>query len=594
MAEEEGKPKIVIGSKYGSVEDQLRRASQKPIAIPTQHPERFGAPIPPTEMVALFRKGRLGMFEEFWKEKVTFLDVDKKQDRDRWVFLNMGAFNNGTIPNPETAWKGILDRWLSDLTDASRLAKLNPDELKETDESRKDMISMMAISSSARAMDQSGGSAAKVVAMMTQDKEGDLDRQDSWAEFLLQDDPEKYWRVVSNPLVKYYYKRILEHAGLELKDSVDTGEKGKNISDFRVNTREAFGGKLFEYLVKYKNEERGKYKGGFDSYIKEVLLKGDASDSIKKWKNEGFNYDERWAAAKLACDAFLVDKFTRWEYIITEGWDTNLTPNFYVFPFQGWGGDPLRALLEPSFLPRRIKGAYKDDADRAILTMADIAFRPLDIFNGGLKDKDLKASMATHLKHYARLNQAMALFFGSSRAAALPMWTKDAFDPKTGLPQIVELLDQVYGGAKRDILGPDGKPTGEKEVVGKDIVASMITRIIECKAYAAASETARPSLGDLGKAIFDPEKGRPFLAVAQELWGPDYKGRSGFFARCAGPRTRLIFKGNKFKSTLESYNSAYQILISNDQDPNSWWKTDAISIGSKVAAFAEAFARFNP
>ena len=78
--------------------------------------------------------------------------------------------------------------------------------------------------------------------------------------------------------------------------------------------------------------------------------------------------------------------FTQWEYEIDKevlrlqkerGEEEK---GIQLKPSPGWGGNPLTAVLKPSFLPRRIKRVYRKE-DETIMNMTDSAFRPeKDIF----------------------------------------------------------------------------------------------------------------------------------------------------------------------------------------------------------------------
>lgn len=535
-----------VANYYQKLEEQqkIREAMVKM----GQGPEGYSASPPPAEFVAIFRQGRYGTYEKMWKDKVKFLDVLNAKDRLAWCFLNMGAFTNGIIPSPEQNWKAIIDTWSRDLDDSAFLAKASTEQLKEIKSTKELLRSMMAVSASARAMEQSGGAASKYVATLTVSRDGDLDKQDSWAEFLLHKDSEKYRRVVSSPLVKTYYDRLLKDAGVTVQPGKDSGQGDNKVSIIEVNKEVALKGKLLEYLVKGKD-----YKGGFDAYVKEILLPGD-------------NDFSHWAAAKLACDAFLVDKFTRWEYEITGGKNPKPEDELMIMPFAGWGGDPLRAILQPSFLPRVIKGVYSDE-DKAIMDMTDAAFRPDDIFAKLGNIEPIPVSMVGHLKDYARYNDALWKFVGGSRAPAIPAWTSKIMNEE--LPAIAELLDQVYGGK------------GEKDYpdTGKHLVGAMMARILETKALATTAESSRPGFKDNMKILFnvgDPKEARPFLEVEKFLWGPDLDAKRGFLASLVGSRTRLVLNRNYFGAE-ERLKNVWELLYTNDQDPKGRGKATLLN-----------------
>lgn len=483
------------------------------------------------------------------------LDVKKKEDRDRWCLENLRVFSDGTLPSPEWKWKPVVDFWLTELKTAASRSELARDELRETE---KKIKAMMAVSASARAMEMTAGSAEKYVNYIT-GGDGDLDKQDYWEEFLLNNDYDKLNLVFADPLVKHYYERIKKDAGTEnvqewRKEKDKKGEWQTVPSSWETNKEAALQGKLVEYL----RAKGGKgYKGGFNEYIADFLLAEDSKEFISEQLGKGLGNSCRWAAARLACDAFLVDKYTRWEFEVSpENYEKDPENKLKLKPFPGWGGDPLRALLEPSFLPRRIKKTYQGEHEQEILNMMDKAFRPEDIFskNEELKREELPVSMVVHLKQYARYNAALWSFLGGSRAPAIPQWTKDTITKD--LPAMAELLDQVYGVT---INKPESN-------TGKHVVGAMMARILQCKALATALESARPGFGDKISSLFGVETARPFLEILKVIWGPDIDAKSGFLASLAGGRTAMVFRGNKFGAEAV-LKDAWEILATNDQDP---------------------------
>lgn len=568
---------------------------------------------PPQQFVSLFREGRYGLNEKAWKDKVDFVSVRIDSDRNKWALKNMGAFNNGVIPAPDRNWKEVVDTWLRDMQDAAMLGKLDNGELKRVAETRKDLLAMMAVSASARAMEQSGGAISTYVATLTQDPKGDLDTQDKWAEWLLHKDPEKYRRLISNPLVERYYKRLCEEAGLDIPEGRDTGDKGvgvcnfgTDVKDIKVDVAKARGSKLVDYLRWDRKE--GNYKGGFNAYVDDVLLTGDTEEERREDEAGKVDRATRWSAAKLACDAFLVDKLTRWDYEMSKvrpgepGYvegertlsdgrgDYQLHDDRQLRPFEGWGGDPLRAVLEPSFLPRRIKGVYAG-ADRAVLDMFDMAFRPDDIFNKqqrlyesrAIKKpvEPIPASMVGHLKNLARWGTAHWTALGGSRGPGLPLWTKDTLGKDLGI--VADMLDQVYGGAG-DIeeVRIENQTVQVKE--GKYVVGAMIARLLQAKALATAQETMRPGGWERLNQIFGSDKtpgARPFAEVMQALWGDNLKAQSGWLVNRAGARERIRFvdrPGGLNYGTEKALSNTWDILASNDQDPRGQRVAKAVGV----------------
>lgn len=609
--------------------------------------------VPPPHIGGVFEQGKYGVVREmYWHELVSSHDVTDTQERRAWCFENIGAYiKNGE----EYPWKRVVDDWISDLDLAvakapmrqhgSRYAEEYRVTLQKEAEKTKDLIiAMMAVSSSARAMEQSGGAAAKYVAMITSQSpngQADLDKQDSWKRYLLANDPEKLNTVIDDPLVRHYYDKLLRDAGI----GNVTEWEGKKTRSFDINIAAARSGMLARYL---KGNAQGfdedvpqpdgttlqvHHNGGFDGYVDYLVDQDDErfrmdliSDGLVTAHNED-DLSLRRAAAKLACDAFLVDKFTEWEYKITgENQDEEevygKNSALFMFPTEGWGGDPLRAILEPSFLPRRIKKVYSGQ-DGAILDMADEAFRPSDIFGlpgetALLGDKVIPPSMACHLKNYARYNDALWRFVGGSRAGGIPQWSDKTMGEE--LPSMAELLDQVYGGIdiRKDIekleeierkraLNDDEKrrkrqledlrrriprnSQGEEVAIGKHIVGAMITRILEAKALALTSESLRPNWQDNFQFVFgEKQVARPFYKIEEFIWGKDRKVKDGFLVSLASGRTRIVFQGNLFGAE-KTMTDVWQLISTNDQDPNGRNKAKTLHILRALAQSAAVISK---
>ncbi|KKS97851.1 hypothetical protein A2129_02345 [Candidatus Woesebacteria bacterium GWC1_42_13] len=574
-----------------------------------EYMRRYAASPPPNEVVAIFQQGRLKIFKDSWEESVRFLDITNKEQRNLWALLNMEAFNHGIIANPHARWKGVIDFWMTDLRDATRL--LPGDQLEGNREGIADterlIKAMMAVSASARVMEITSGSTGKYATYMAPgDREGpDLDKADEWSEFLLHDDAEKLARVISNPLVRYFYTRLLSDAGYEDltalagKDNLTykdilavekfSKDKARGVGEPEAKKK----GKLIEFLRKRGlkvDKKVFEYRGGFNGYI-EYLLTED--EEVRRFVKEHTGGDEvvAWSAAKLACDAFLVDKYTQWEFDMTETqaktqnpekWDSTFhkTDIDYgqLLPSPGWGGNPLTAMIQPMFLPRHIKRVWTG-RDRAILDLADQAFHPPEMEAvSKLRPKVLVPSMVVHLKDYVRYNDALWIFLGGSRGQKIPQWTSRVM--QEDLPQIVDLLDQAYG-----IKKPNDEPNS---VAFKAVTAIMMARIIQCKTLAAAVESSRPGGSDYSKIIFDPEnRDRPFLEVMQFLWGPDLDAKRGFLASMAGGRTRFIFEGSELAEF--ALQDTHNLLVTNDQDPKGRGVAQTVNTIGFVLDVAKAF-----
>jgi len=546
---------------------------------------------PPTFIGAVFETGRARMLTYDVirkKDLVPVLDVTKEKDREIWFLENMRVFSDGTCASPELGWKGIIDFHLAELKVAAVNSDLDPKERIKTE---KDIKAMMAISTSARAMEASSGDVGRYAAYITQSREPDLDKQDSWKEFLIHGDEGKIKTVLDNKMVEYFYNKIIKDAGIVVLEPKDKDPKDtkyfhwdKEKKDWKgkmwkiTNEKKVFESKLMEYLIRdnpYKEAKEAKKKKNWadshiswkkhtslEDYVNEVLLD---KENIEGWQQDGYGKTSIWAAAKLATDIFLIDKYTKWNFeLFTKLFNIDPDIKLSTMPHPGWGGDPLGSIIDPSFLPREIKKVYTGE-DALILTMVDDAFRP-DFKNKEIKkeiEKKLPCSMTISLKNLARYSTALFTFFGNSRGIAIPQWTNETMGKD--LPSIAELLDQVYGGIK------------EEEKLGKHIMGIVMTRILECKALATAIESSRPDFREAMLVLFGEIKTRrPFLEIEQFLWGPSLDAKSGFLASLAGGRTRFIFKDNKFGAGKE-LRETWEILSSNDQDAEGRGKAKVLN-----------------
>ena len=507
--------------------------------------------IPPTYIGAVFETGRSRSLIHDWvsnKDIVPVLDVLKEKDREIWALDNIRVFSDGTLASPELSWKSVIDFWLAELKVAAVNSHLDRKNLLETE---KNIKSMMAISSSARAMEASTGDVDAYVSFITQTSGGDLDKQDTWAEFLLHRDRGKIKTVLKNEMVSYFYEEILKDA----KIFVQKDEEGEEKNWFIVNKKEALDSKLMDYLIDknpFPDENSDDYKRfeikikdkkiSLNRYIDEVLFE---KLDREKWLVKGYDDESMWAAARLAADIFLVDKYTQWAFEIDKFGKTNYGDKFKLVtkPCPGWGGDPLISIIKPCFVPEVIKGVYKG-AEGIVLKKINEAFRPEDI----LGEECLPCSLTIDLKKLARYNKALFLFLGGSRANDIPQWTKESLG---NLSKTIELLDQVYGG------------TGDDK---KHLMGLIVSRLLNCKAFATAYESARPNFGEKMAILFgDIKTGRPFFEIEQFIWGYDLKARSGFLASLAGPRTGFIFEHNKFGAD-NILKETKEILSTNDQN----------------------------
>jgi hypothetical protein len=561
-----------------------------------ERPPELMAAYVPIEFGAVFKQGkhRGRVYDPITKEDLLPVrDVEDKRERMAAFLSNIRHFSDGHVPNPEGVWRGVIDSWESELRHAAdpNRGNLSREELREAE---KEMKAMMAVSASARAMENSAGTAAAYVGYITATLQGsrpDLDKQDYWADVLLHRDKEKLQRVINNPLVSYFYRQLIRDAGIRNLDWNE--EKGEWEGEGRkVDPDRAFGSKLLDYLSNkdpyLKGPEKATWekKDGFNDYIAEVLLDKLLDES--KWGNEeeeflkycwqkgkfGFESEHLWAAARLAADAFLADQYTQWEYEIR---DFLKEQDIRLNPCPEWGGNPFRAVLEPSFLLKEVKKMYPDD--EAFHNLLNTAFRPDDLINPdaikGVRDKKTREKIAaaikkalptpsatTHLKMYARYSDAWWVFYGgASRGGEIPMWTDDTVGKLDG---IFELLDQVYG---KEIKDPEGV-----ERLGSHLMGIISTRVLVCKSLAATMESRSPGYRQKIALLFGhltpEEMAKPFMKVLKFLWGPDLSGDLGYLASLQGRRTRYVIRDNIFGAE-KVLAETKDLLITNDQDPKS-------------------------
>lgn len=475
---------------------------------------------------AVFEGGLLASYSYDWVRKeytVPLLDPTKREERRRYWMENIRVFSDGTLPNPTATWKNFVDNLVMDLKVACQRAKLPTREIREAE---LDLKAVMAISASARAMEQSAGDLNKYILFITDG--GDLDRQDTWAEFLLHNDPGKIERVLTDPLVMHYFERLLQDAGI-----TNFQKWGRNRpSSWELDREAAIKGRLIEYLR----------KGGFNEYITDVLLGEDPQPFIEQQLALGLGDTCRWAAARLACDIFLVDLYARWEFEVDPNGELNLKPS------PDWGGNPLRFVLDPSFLPR-IKRVYRGEHS-SVLDLLDKTLRPNDVFEeSGLVSAMVFPSMVENLKRLQRLYTALSLLLGGSQAPSLPKWTEKELGEIT---VIADEINQLYGSIA----------TPEDPNIGKKICGIMMARIILLKALAAALEIREG--GKVSQFLGHEEK-RPFYKILVNLWGEDRRARTGILASLAGGRLGFIFRGNP--KAEKALNEAFKILYTADASP---------------------------
>lgn len=505
----------------------------------------------PLHIGAVFKDGRNWLQVEH--ESIPILDISDEKQRETYMLENIHAFD--VLFKQPASWKPAVDIWLADAKFAADAGKLS----KETYEAFEQKLkAFMAVTASVRAMEESAGAIPSYLAILTGGEKGNLDAQDTMPDYLLHRSPENLNSVLDDPLVAGFYEKIMSDAGLindkKYRWRKDEEEKERDVPSelvFRqgVNKQDVRNGELVKYL-KDESEE-----GGLDKYIANVLLKLRVG--------EGFSDDARWAAAKIACDAFVADLWTRWEEKIDYSKEEMYTINkarpkgepkfegLELTPIKEWGGNPLKSISKPSFLPR-LKRVYTG-GDEVILNLMDEAFRPSDIFKDGVEKYLVTPSLVTNLKKIARITDAMSRFTGDSMSSGIPSWENIVVGEN--LPKIEDLLVQVYGKAK----DKEGKP------IGKEVVGAMMMRLLHTKALATMIETGKPGAGDVMQIIFDPQnRERPYLEIMKFLYGPRLDGKAGFIQTMIGGRNRLIVSRNRFGAEKE-YQKIYEILQKNDE-----------------------------
>lgn len=511
----------------------------------------------PLHIGAVYEKGRNYLLVEH--ESIPILKIENEGHRQAYILENLHAFN--TLFKQPQSWKPAIDIWLVDAQFAAKAEGLSNEAFEKFS---KQLKAMMAITASARAMEVSAGASVSYLVALTGGERGNLDAQDLMSDFLVHADLNKLNEVIENPLVKKYYDILMDDAGLineadhrwrRISDPNNPSKKvdlpskvvlQKGLTEKQVREKR----RLVPFFKDFAEEREG-VGGGFDAYIKKVLLKEDTPAYVKKLKKKEIKDDSRWAAAKLACDAFLIDQWTRWEDIVTEGGSVKMD----LSPVPTWGGDPLKSILKPSFLPR-LKGVYAGKDDEVILKLTDSVFRPEDIFQGNLEEKMMVPSMVTNLKRYARMTEAISTFFGGSMATSIPSWDRKTMEEE--IPQIISLLTQIYGKTR-------GDDEDSKSDTGKHIVGAMAMKLLYTKALASAAETTKPGFSEKIQILFSPQgETRPFLDVMSYLYGVKLDGKSGFIRSLVSGRTRLVIKNNKFRAE-EFYKKTWEVLQTNDQ-----------------------------
>ena len=486
----------------------------------------------PEHVGAVFKQGRNARAWFIKEAEIPTCDVTIKEERETMVLQNMGAFAFN-VADPEAKWKTVVDFYVADLRVAATETRKDPDPKKRIEradslETEKDMKAMMAVMASARAMEKSAGNFERYSTYITLSIPPDMDKADTWSDYLIHGDREKLERVIKNPYVSVYYNKLMAEV-----------QKGRESE-------------LVKYLTSKTPKDAPKdwcYRG-LEEYISDYLL--DEPQDLTEVKDDSL---VRFGAARLAADAFLVDKYAQWEYDIDPANDLKLKPT------PGWGGNPLREFIEPSFLPRRVKGMYKDSPE--ILDSIDAAFRLNDIAkdNKTFREERLLPTMTMKLKSLGRYHRALDAFLGGPRANGIPLWTKDTLSKD--LPTIFDQMDQVYGGIEE--REDESKPIIP---VGRHVMGVLMTRVIAAKAAAAVSESAKPNLADRLAYLTEAKGGESFEEARAFLLGPKFDATEGFLYQLASSKTRVIFARNMFPGVEEMLTNALDMLEYNVSGAN--------------------------
>lgn len=483
------------------------------------------------------------------------VDILSSDGREKWFYHNMNKYLRGRAGSD---WFTVITKWKNDLESAferkQEASQTDPGQETAIEALKKKTISAMAVGSSARAMEGSAGSLEDYLKILAR---GDMGIQDTQDHLIVHNHPERISDLLGEPKINSIFLKIIDDMGIEKY----TPWSGKEPS-----------------VLQLKDNVLDQFKKGKLPLVESMRIVGKRLDKYVEAKAKELGGDpvENFVNVRLAADIFLIDVFTNWGYELQLKIDSlsngvekdDLNKKLVdVQPKDNWGGDPLRVVLEPSFLPRRIKGVYSKG--KVILDMLDLAFRPLDQYSLQDEIKPLSASMATHLKSLARFSKAVMEITGSSTAMGI-----SNFSPKSieSLDAAVDLLFQVFG----------------KGDVGKEMVGLMAARIIEVKALAAISTNAEPGFAEMIGIIMEDESKKdspiPFGDVRKTLWGKN--GRDGLLSNWASVRMGLRFnkESNRFGAAGHLKN-AWTFLTTNAQTKE---KQEAVKGAQKVSLVVDA------
>lgn len=492
----------------------------------------------------------------------------------------------------------------------------------EFDEARKSesiMKAMMAVSSSARAMEQSAGVMdAYVMAMVGKNE----DHADTWQEFLIHKDSHKLdilrgeryrkedvdrgrkkkggspvtaadigslkqeeWnngrtelKMVPErgiPIVVHYWEKLRADVSEDTPEKIRERIRQRKEMRLRGDPPETWPPIYKSKMVEYLDKRGRHYKegaGGMKEYVFDFLLNESDAERERLVMEFGVDSQAMAAAAKLVTDIFLVDEYTSWEFgihCIEEEFYEEKRRNrtlkegpkdemMQLKPVINWGGNPLTCVLEPSYLFRHVKRVYADSRGIELLDAVDDAFR-MEIpsrMNPSFAENRLQPTMLEPLKALMRYARAISNLAGSSRANSLAGWDREAlYGREVNLQNVFELMDQVEG----DLSGVDRGEDMPELPFGKHAMGWFTAKILNIKARAALLEIAKRGVGE---TITVPEDEREELfSAARWIAGDGFKWKSGLMRELASSRTRFTFAGKSIiPETWELISEAVDML----------------------------------
>ena len=500
------------------------------------------------------------------------LDIESEEERRLWVFRNIQAFDlRASLKVP---WIQAIQDWLEDIDTAPRRPlspvvkpksweerQMQNDQIAKEIEGTEDLIkAAMAITSSRKAMEISSGSMDSYIGALV----GDVpDRADTWSEYLIHNDPEKIETLKNNPLIRFFYNKLINDAYLpqyqKTNGRIVEDTEGKPIPKYKIDeSGEVEKNEFWEKAVILSDEpnpdsklveflNKSGYKGGFREYCRQYLLRIKDEQIVKlaSMDNLALDDDAMLAAATLATDIFLMTDYSKWESRVISAFDKKGKKNLVLKPTPGWGGNPLASVIKPSLLPEDIKDVYKGDP--VIMRWVDSIFTFVDakaIGGKAFEDDVIQPTMLTKLKTLYRYGQALYAFFGSSTAASLPAWGRDqGTEGKQGIPAVAELLNQDIGRLLSDDQKEVKKRTGDYTGLpfGKEVMGDIVSKLLYLKAIAAVRQFYRPGVLSLS---MDPKDKRNMREIAEEYFGSGLRYASGYITASAAGRLEFEYPDN--------------------------------------------------